>query len=146
MQIPAFSEFRKETETIYGRPWSIDPGGASFTLTLPDADAVLDDNDEYGQPHEPSYRMALLVLDRLDAFREKAAEYLAHVVDAKRWGMHGGSYFNHVVCDARQGTVTVAMSWDNNIYAEWTVAFAWPEWESPNSRGFHAFRMGYRSR
>jgi hypothetical protein len=147
MQIPAFDAFRKERDVLYGRPWSIDPAGASFTLTIPDADVVFEDEDDDGlRPDEPSYRMALRVLGQLDGFREKAAEYLARIVDARRFGMHGASYFNHVACDARAKTVTVAMAWETDIYSEWSVTFVWPEWESEASRGYHAIGMGYRSR
>ena len=146
MQIPAFHEFRKESAPVYGKPWSIDPGGASFTLTLPDADVLFDDDEDGAQPHEPSYRMALMVLDRLDAFRDRAAEYLAGVVDAARFGMHGESYFNHVVCDARERKVTVAMTWETDIYSEWSVTFIWPDWDGDDARGCHAIGMAYRSR
>jgi hypothetical protein len=62
------------------------------------------------------------------------------------FGMHGESYFNHVVCDAWEKKVTVAMSWEADIYSEWSVTFIWPDWDGGDGRGYHAIGMGFRSR
>jgi hypothetical protein len=145
MQIPAIGEFRKEAGPVYGRPWSVDPAGAGFTLTIPPWQVLFDHEDDC-QPDEPSYQLALQVIADLDVVRDKAVEYLAAIVDAGRWGMHGGTYFNHVACDAHARQVTVALSWENNVYAEWTVTFVVSVREGATAYEYHPFRMGYRSR
>jgi hypothetical protein len=144
MQIPAFEDFRKGSGPTYGRSWHVDPTGADFTLVIPDADVLLEDDDAW-QPHEASYRMALRVLENLDGLKQKAAEYLAGVVDAARHGMHGEVNFNNVLCDARAERVTVSMVWETNIYAEWTVTFAWLEHGDGRLREYRPVGMAFRN-
>jgi hypothetical protein len=144
IQIPALADFRKERKPVYGRPWHVDPAGADFTLTIPPWSELFDEEEDCA-PHEESYQLALQVIVDLDVVRDKAVEYLAGVVDAKRWGMHGGTYFNHIVCDAWKKEVTVALSWDNNIYVEWTVTFTLRTPEGATSHEYQPYTMSYRN-
>lgn len=121
MQIPPIDGFRQEEGVVYDLPWSVDPQGASFTLTIPNA-------DEGWEPHEPSYRMAANVLAELDTLTETSVEYLRRIVDFGRMGISGlPSSLLHVQVDARAETVTISMAWDADIYAEWMVTFFWRE-------------------
>lgn len=144
MQIPALEDFRKTNGPTYGRPWSVDPAGADFTLTIPDIDVLFEDDDAW-KPHPESYQMALRVMEELDGIKRKAAEYLAAIVDAERHWMTGESYFNHVDCNARDERVTVAMSWEADIYAEWSVTFAWRAREDGTFE-YRPIGMGFRNR
>jgi hypothetical protein len=144
VQIPPLADFRKETELVYGNPWSVYLKEDGFSLTIPPWSILLDDEEDCA-PHEESYQLALQVIADLDVVRDKAVEYLAGVVDAKRWGMHGGTYFSHIVCDAWKKEVTVALSWENNIYAEWTVTFTLRKPEGATTHEYRPYRMGYRN-
>jgi hypothetical protein len=143
MQIPALDAFRKQSGPAYGLPWSVDPAGVDFTLTIPDGDP--EDEDGEWRPHEPSYRLALLVLSELEPLKQKAVDYLAGIVDAGKAGMTGESYVHQVICDARAETVTIEIVWDVNVYAVWSVTFFWrereegiPRWCWPNGMALRA--------
>lgn len=114
MKIPAYEDFRKQNGTTYGRPWHVNLPDADFTLSIPDIDVLFEDDDAW-KPHPESYQMALRVLGELDGIKQKAAEYLAGIVDADRHWMRGESYFNHVDCDARSEQVRIAMTWEADI-------------------------------
>ena len=145
MQLPPLAGFRKETASVYGKPWSMYLKEHGFSLTLPPWSILLDDEDECA-PHEESYRLALRVMDDLEVVREKAVRYLAQVVDPNRWGMHGAPYFNHVTCDAHENRVVVAMSWDSDIYSEWSVTFVVRTPAGAAAHEYHPRSMGYTTR
>ena len=148
MQIPALDDFRRLPGPAYGRPWHANLPDADFTLLIPDGaeggEAPLEDDDAR-RPHEASYRMALRVLENLDELKQKAAEYLAGVVDADRHGMHGEVNVNEVACDARVERVTVSLVWETNLYAEWTVTFAWRRHEAGGRREHRPVGMSFRN-
>lgn len=144
MQIPALEDFRKTNGPTYGRPWHVNPAGAGFTLLIPDIDVLFEDDDAW-KPHPESYEMAVRVMAELEGIKRKAAEYLAGIVDAERHWMRGEAYFNEVVCDARNERLTVAMSWDADIYAEWSVTFVCRERDG-GVLEYHPFSMGFRNR
>jgi hypothetical protein len=145
MQIPAIDDFRKVNGPTYGRPWHVNLADADFTLTIPDIDVLFEDDDAW-KPHPESYEMALRVLRELDGIKQKAAEYLAGIVDADRHWMRGESYFNQMDCDARTGQVRIAMTWEADIYAEWSVTLVWREREDGSAPEYRPIAMGYRNR
>lgn len=144
MQVPAFDAFRKLGGPAYGRPWHANLADPQLTVIIPDADVLVEDDDAW-QPHEESYRMALRVLEDLDGFKQKAAEYLASVVDARRHGMHGECNCSEVACDARAERVTLSLVWETNLYAEWTVTFEWREGGDGNPRAYRPVGMAFRN-
>lgn len=144
MQKPAFHDFIKERGATYGRPWHVNLSSEDLTVTVPDGGLLLEDDDAW-QPDEASYRMAMRALDDLDVLKRKAAAYLADVVDPHRHGMHGESFVNHLACDARTERVTVALTWETNIYAEYSVTFAWREGADGGAPGYTALEMGFRN-
>jgi hypothetical protein len=131
MQIPALEDFQQHPGTAYGPSFWADPRGADFTLTIPEG-------DEMWTPHEPSYQLALRALPELEAMTAKAVDYLGRFVDFARVGIAGEPYLNQVACDARAERVTLSMSWDSDIYSEWSFTFTWqhrgdgvPRWPWP---------------
>jgi hypothetical protein len=119
MQLPPIDTFRQADGVAHGPPFSIDPEGCDFTLTIPEGDVMF-------EPHEPSYRMAMDVLDELDPLTEASVEYLRRIVDFGRMGISGPpSSLLHVQVDARAEKVTISMVWDADTYAEWMVTFFW---------------------
>ena len=136
MEIPPLDRFRQQPGTAYGPPFSVDPQGAGFTLAIPEG-------DETWTPHEPSYRLALLVLPELEAMTANAVEHLGRFVDFARVGIAGEPYLNHVECDARASKVTLSMSWETDVYGEWSFTFPWqqrddgvPRWPWPTGFAF----------
>ncbi|HEU4557795.1 MAG TPA: hypothetical protein VFS20_08090 [Longimicrobium sp.] len=141
MQIPALDEFRQESGTPPAMPWWVDVNDADFMLSIPDS--WPEGEDGFGEPHEPSYRLALIVLPELESLKRKAVEYLAQIVDFGKMGIAGDPYLVHVNCDARKETVIVEMAWESDIYALWSVTFFWrerpegtPRWVWPKAMGF----------
>jgi hypothetical protein len=139
MRIPSIEEFRQREGTACGPPFWVDPGGADFTLTIPEGDTTW-------EPHEPSYRLALLVLGDLEALTKAAVDYLDGGIDFASYGIRGEPYLNHVECDARAETITLSMSWDADIYAEWSVTFFRREREEGIPRWCRPTGFAFRSR
>ncbi len=120
MEIPTLDSFHPHPGTAHGPSWWVDPAGAEFTLTIPGGDTA-------GEPHEPSYRLALVVLAELEALTRTAVEYLARGIDFADWRMTGEPELNTIECDARAETVTLWMSWESKFHGEWSVTFYWRE-------------------
>lgn len=141
MLIPSLEEFKHQDGTPPAMPWWVDVKAADFTLTIPDS--WPEGEDDFGEPHEPSYRLALLVLPELESLTRQAVEYLARIVDFGKVGIMGDPYLVHVECDARKETVEVAMAWETDVYALWSVTFFWrerpdgtPRWVWPKAMSF----------
>ncbi len=143
MQKPAFGDFLKESGTTYGRPWHANLADEGCTLTLPDGGVLLE--DDAWRPDEASYRMLLRVLDELEGLTRAAAGYLAAVVDPVRHGMQGTPYLNHLACDARAERVTLAMTWETKVYAEYSVTFAWRVGADGGAPEYRPLAMGFRN-
>jgi hypothetical protein len=138
MEIPSLDSFRQQDGTAYGPPFSVDPAGADFTLTIPEG-------DETWTPHEPSYQLALRVLPELEAMTAKAVDYLGRFVDFARIGLAGEPWINQVECDARAGRVTLSLTWETDIHGEWSFTFPWrerddgvPRWPWPTGFAFRS--------
>ena len=139
MEIPPIEAFRQHDGTAYGPPFSVDPKGADFTLTIPEGDTMW-------EPHEASYRMAQLVLAELEALTKTAVHYLSGGIDFADWGITGEPYLNQVQCDARAEKITLSMSWETNIHNEWSVTFFWREREDDVPRWCWPTGFAFRNR
>lgn len=122
--IPPIEEFHHHDGGVaYGLPWSVDPKGADFTLTLPDGDP----DEEQGEwlPHRGSYEMALRVLPELESLKHQALQFLGKIVDFGKLALDGEPYVSHVTCDARAERVTVELAWTDELYVRLGVTFFW---------------------
>lgn len=144
IQIPELEAFRHQDGVPPAQPWWADPAGADFTLLIPDA--WPDGEDEFGEPHAPSYQLALRVLPELPSLTEQAVEYLGAIVDAEKVRIDGHPYLNEVMCDARNERVTLRMSWEHDVYALWTVHFFWRDHDDGSPRRVWPHGMEFRGR
>ena len=140
--IPPIEEFHHQSGVAYGLPWSVDPQGAEFTLTLPDGDPE-EENGEW-LPHRGSYEMALRVLPELGSLKERALHFLGRIVDFEKLSLDGDPYVTHVFCDARAERVTVELGWTDELSVRLGVTFFWrtrtldqmPDWCWPIEMSF----------
>ncbi|HET7462178.1 MAG TPA: hypothetical protein VFJ82_13055 [Longimicrobium sp.] len=144
MQLPALDDFKHQSGVPPALPWWVDVKDADFTLMIPDS--WPDGDDDFGEPHQPSYSLALRVLPELEPLTRQAVEYLRRIVDRAKVSIDGPPVLNEVTCDARNERVTLRMFWEADVYSLWSVHFFWrdhddgsPRWVSPNG-------MEYRSR
>jgi hypothetical protein len=124
MLIPLIERFRQDAGR-YGATWSADPEGADLTLMLPDGEPVWEDGGWDARPHEPSYQMALAVVQEVDGLKDEAVEFLARIVDFEKLAMEGEPFVIGIHCDARTGKVIVELEWTKELYCRFSVTFSW---------------------
>lgn len=122
MQIPPIEDFRRQSGPVHGPPWTADPAGSSVSLVLPDGGD--EDGDGEWRPHRASHALACAIAGELDALSAQAAESLRGMVDPASRRVAGAPSLVSVRCDAREGRVTLEMTFDADAYALWTVTFA----------------------
>lgn len=105
--------------------WAADPQGADFTLMLPDGEPVWEDGGWDAQPHEPSYQMAHVVVEEVDALKREAVAYLDGIVDFGKLAMKGEPFVIGIHCDARTQKVIVELEWTEEMYCSFSVTFSW---------------------
>jgi len=73
----------------------------------------------------------------------KAVDYLGRFVDFARVGIAGEPWISQVECDARTGKVTLSLTWETDVYGEWSFTFSWqerddgvPRWPWPTGFAF----------
>jgi hypothetical protein len=125
MQIPPIEEFRQDDRASYSTTWKADPEGADFTLMLPDGQPVWEDGGWDARPHEPSYQMALVVVQEADALKDEAVEFLAGIVNFEKLAMKGEPFVIGIHCDARTSKVIVELEWTKELYCRFSVTFSW---------------------